>query len=214
VWRPPAEPSPAEQTVIKAVRRAKLFVFLRLYRHELFSEQFQAELAGAYADLQMVLDRSPYPGGFPSERRAGYVPESALLAVEWFLPTFDIVPEHKEFRHVKTRKAVEPVARSAADAQQFYKAVIAQVAVRTVREVFAVCPDNMVSTVVFNGQVDTVDPATGARSSRYSSPCAQPERSSMNSCSPSHVSTRSPPSRITSSRSSPRIRKNSSLLSR
>jgi hypothetical protein len=50
VWRPPAEPSPAEQAVIKAVRRAKLFVFLRLRRHELFDEQFQAELAGAYAD--------------------------------------------------------------------------------------------------------------------------------------------------------------------
>ena len=50
VWRPPAEPSAAEQAVIKAVRRAKLFVFLRQHRHELFSEEFQAELAGAYAD--------------------------------------------------------------------------------------------------------------------------------------------------------------------
>jgi hypothetical protein len=50
VWRPPAEPSPAEQAVIKAVRRAKLFVFLRLHRHELFDEGFQTELARAYAD--------------------------------------------------------------------------------------------------------------------------------------------------------------------
>ena len=50
VWRPPAEPSPAEQAVIKAVRRAKLFVFLRQHRHELFDEQFQAELAEAYVD--------------------------------------------------------------------------------------------------------------------------------------------------------------------
>ena len=50
VWWPPAEPSPAEQAVIKAVRRAKLFVFLRLHRHELFDEQFQAELAQAYVD--------------------------------------------------------------------------------------------------------------------------------------------------------------------
>ena len=50
VWRPPAEPSPAEQAVIKAVRRARLFVFLRQHRHELFDEQFQAELAEAYAD--------------------------------------------------------------------------------------------------------------------------------------------------------------------
>jgi Transposase DDE domain/Transposase domain (DUF772) len=50
VWRPPAEPSPAEQMVIKAVRRARLFVFLRLHRGELFDEEFQAELARAYAD--------------------------------------------------------------------------------------------------------------------------------------------------------------------
>jgi transposase len=50
VWRPPVEPSRAEQAVIKAVRRAKLFVFLRQHRHELFDEEFQAELAQAYAD--------------------------------------------------------------------------------------------------------------------------------------------------------------------
>ena len=50
VWNPPVEPSPAEQAVIKAVRRAKLFVFLRRHRHELFDEQFQAELAETYVD--------------------------------------------------------------------------------------------------------------------------------------------------------------------
>jgi transposase len=50
MWEPPVEPSPAEQAVMKAVRRAKLFVFLRQHRHELFDEQFQAELAQMYAD--------------------------------------------------------------------------------------------------------------------------------------------------------------------
>jgi Transposase DDE domain/Transposase domain (DUF772) len=50
VWQPPVELSPAEQAVIKAVRRAKLFVFLRQHRHELFDEQFQAELARSYVD--------------------------------------------------------------------------------------------------------------------------------------------------------------------
>jgi transposase len=35
---------------MRAVRRAKLFVFLRRYRHELFDEEFQAVLAAAYAD--------------------------------------------------------------------------------------------------------------------------------------------------------------------
>jgi len=113
--------------------------------------------------VQMVLDRSPYPDGFPTERHAGYVPESSLLAVEWVLPTFDIIPWQKSFRHVKSRRVVEPTARPPADAQRLYNGVIAQVAVRTVREVFAVTPEDMVSTVVFNGHVDTIDPATGQK---------------------------------------------------
>ena len=50
MWNPPAEPSPPEQAVIKAVRRAKLFVFLREHRHELFDEEFQAARGQAYAD--------------------------------------------------------------------------------------------------------------------------------------------------------------------
>ena len=50
VWRPPVAPSAAEQAVMKAVRRAKLFVFLRQHRHDLLDKEFQAELAGAYAD--------------------------------------------------------------------------------------------------------------------------------------------------------------------
>jgi restriction system protein len=131
-----------------------------------------AELAAGFREhdrfavseyVQMVLDRSPYPEGFPVQRHAGYVPESSLLAVEWFLPTFDIIPAHMAFRHVKTRKTIEPTGRPPADAQRLYNAVIAQIAVRTVREVFTATPDDMVSTVVFNGHVDTVDPATGRR---------------------------------------------------
>jgi restriction system protein len=125
---------------------------------------FQAHDRFAVSEyVQIVLDRSPYPSGFPAERHAGYVPESTLLAVEWILPTLEIIPEHKAFRHVKQRKAVEPISRSLAEVQRLYNAVIAQVAVRTVREVFSATPPDMISTVVFNGHVDTVDPATGQR---------------------------------------------------
>jgi Transposase DDE domain/Transposase domain (DUF772) len=48
VWRPPVELSPVEQRVIGLVRRAKLFVWLRAHRHELFDDEFQGELAAAY----------------------------------------------------------------------------------------------------------------------------------------------------------------------
>jgi len=50
LWHPPVEPSTAEKAVMNRVRRAKLFVFLRQYRHELCSDAFQQELATLYKD--------------------------------------------------------------------------------------------------------------------------------------------------------------------
>ena len=111
--------------------------------------------------VQIVLDRSPYPTGFPSRRRAGYVPESSLLAVEWYLPTVDIVPEYKTYKHIKTRKAVEPTSRPLAETGRLYQSVTAQIALRTLGEIFHSTPEDMVSTVVFNGRVTTIDPLTG-----------------------------------------------------
>src|SRR6266516_1686617 len=51
-WRPPIELSATEQSIIKRIRRAKLFVFLRQHRHEVFDEAFQQELAGLYQESQ------------------------------------------------------------------------------------------------------------------------------------------------------------------
>ena len=50
VWQPPVECSRLEREVIKRIKRARLFVWLREHRHELFDEDFQAELAGMYQD--------------------------------------------------------------------------------------------------------------------------------------------------------------------
>lgn len=58
-WRPPAELSPAEQAIVQRIRRAKLFVFLRQQRHELFDGAFQEELAATYAGGE--LGRPPVP---------------------------------------------------------------------------------------------------------------------------------------------------------
>src|SRR5919202_1465809 len=50
LWQPPLELSPAEQKIVKRVRRAKLFVFLRHHRHALFANTFQQELATLYKE--------------------------------------------------------------------------------------------------------------------------------------------------------------------
>lgn len=48
-WHHSVEPSFLEQTIMTRIKRAKLFLFLRHHRHELFSDTFQEELATLYA---------------------------------------------------------------------------------------------------------------------------------------------------------------------
>jgi hypothetical protein len=59
LWHPPVEPSPAESAVMRRVKRAKLFVFLRESRHEIFDERFQEELGTIYRDSR--LGQPPVP---------------------------------------------------------------------------------------------------------------------------------------------------------
>jgi hypothetical protein len=59
LWRPLVEPTPAERAVMKRIKRAKLFVFLRTHRHELFTERFQEELSAIYRDSP--LGQPPIP---------------------------------------------------------------------------------------------------------------------------------------------------------
>src|SRR5512135_2094455 len=52
LWQPPVELSQQEEQIVKKIRKAKLFVFLRHHRHELFDEAFQRELASLYRQAE------------------------------------------------------------------------------------------------------------------------------------------------------------------
>jgi transposase len=76
MWLPPVAPSAKEQAVMRLVKRAKLFVWLREHRHELFDEAFQAELAGLlYADAPA--GQPPIP---PGKELVRHCPKSAASA--------------------------------------------------------------------------------------------------------------------------------------
>ena len=76
LWHPPIELSMAERTIIKRIRRAKLFVFLRHHRHELFTDAFQQELATLYKEKFPRLS-----AGTPSPTGAGDDPASLYARV-------------------------------------------------------------------------------------------------------------------------------------
>src|SRR6266487_4049402 len=52
LWQPAVDLSEQEEQIVKRIRKAKLFVFLRKQRHELLDEGFQHELADLYRASQ------------------------------------------------------------------------------------------------------------------------------------------------------------------
>jgi hypothetical protein len=59
-WSPPQAPTRQEQFLLKRLERnRKLFGFLRLYRHELLDDAFQAELESMYRDTGAGLEPKP-----------------------------------------------------------------------------------------------------------------------------------------------------------
>lgn len=47
-WQPAIRLSAKEEQIVKRIKKAKLFVFLREHQHRLFDEAFQGELAQMY----------------------------------------------------------------------------------------------------------------------------------------------------------------------
>ncbi|MCX2729695.1 restriction endonuclease [Saccharopolyspora sp. NFXS83] len=101
---------------------------------------------------------------FPTARRAGYVPESTLLAIEWRLPPISAIPTTKEYRYVKSKDTVEiSKTRGIAEIRSIYRNLVSQIALRALRAVFEADSSELVTTVVLNGIVEEIDPATGHR---------------------------------------------------
>ena len=111
--------------------------------------------------FSLVLEQSLYPGGFSKKHRLAIVPESRQLVVEYELPPISVVPAIKSYRYVKARDAIDDTPRPAAQVKRLYSLVVAQTALRSLHELFQADRDAKIETIVFNGYVDTIDPATG-----------------------------------------------------
>jgi restriction system protein len=111
--------------------------------------------------VDQVLQSSRYPTGFPTRWQVAYRPENRDVVVEFELPPQHVVPAVREYRYIKARDAVEPVARPTTEIRQRYARLIACIALRTLHETFRSTPTEVVEAVVFNGRVSTIDRATG-----------------------------------------------------
>jgi restriction system protein len=111
--------------------------------------------------IDLVLNASPYPDGFPAHWRLAYVPESRQLVIEYDLPGIEVIPTVKAYRYVKASDTITETARPQSQVKAQYASVIAQTALRVVDEIFEADRAGHIDAVVLNGMVDTTDPATG-----------------------------------------------------
>jgi restriction system protein len=109
----------------------------------------------------MILATSSYPENFPQHAKLAYVPESKQLVAEYDLPSLEVVPEVSSYKYVKTKDEVTKSRRPLAQRKALYSSVIAQVTLRTLKELFKADRSEFVETIVFNGYVATLDKGTG-----------------------------------------------------
>jgi restriction system protein len=112
--------------------------------------------------FSLVLAQSKYPDEFPTERRVAFVPESRQLVVEIELPTVaSAVPAERAFKYVKARDEIESTPRPARERKELYEQVVVQTTLRTLYELVRGDTSKVFDTLILNGIVRTVAPATG-----------------------------------------------------
>ncbi|WP_406208804.1 restriction endonuclease [Kitasatospora sp. NBC_01560] len=141
----------------RAAGTQELLRRLRGGEAEAVQEYFSAVLYGS----------AGWPEGFPHRLVAAWEASSRQLVVNWELPGAEVVPASTRVRYVKTDDREAEVARPATERKALYREVLAQSALRVVTELFRADTDGLLSSVVLNGFVRGIDPATGREAERF-----------------------------------------------
>ncbi len=139
----------------------------RLSRQHTEVDEFETryrsgEAAAISSYCEVVLSASPYPAGCPAAFRLAYAPDSKQVAVNYQLPTFDVIPEESDFRYLKARDEITFSAAKVLERKALYAEVVSGIAIRTMHELFEADTEHHIGVVVFNGYVRTIDPDTGS----------------------------------------------------
>ena len=124
--------------------------------------QYQNKEPGAISDYcEMVLTNSQYPDYFPQEWDIEYHEDNKILIVDYSLPNLEILPTIKAVKYIISRDEFSESNLSNAALNKLYDALLYQIAIRTIHELYEADIVNAIDSIVFNGWVDSTDRATG-----------------------------------------------------
>lgn len=110
---------------------------------------------------RLVLARSEYPFSFSKDFQIEYNPDAKLFALDYQLPTIDVVPDLKEEKFIKAKGEVKVTTITEKQRKDIYEALLYAMIIRTIHEIFEADTVNAINTVALNGWVTSVSKATG-----------------------------------------------------
>jgi len=102
-----------------------------------------------------------YPSDFPTGVKVAYLPPDCELRIDIDLPLMTAIPELESAEYLITKKELKYKKLAPTARNKLYQQVVAQMALRTLRCVFAADRGGLVLEAACNGYVDTIDTATG-----------------------------------------------------
>lgn len=112
-----------------------------------------------YCDL--VLSGSVYPESFPKSWQLEYRPENRMLLVEYSLPNADAIPRLREVKYIQSRDEFTELFLADSAFEKMYDGALYKIALRSIHELITSDKANAIDSIVFNGWVRAVEPATG-----------------------------------------------------
>lgn len=112
-----------------------------------------------YVTLQLEALEYPFP--FEHEFTLDYDANSHLLLIDMFIPAIDDLPTLKQATYVKSRNCISEKSFSLTDMRKKCNAFTYQLVLAALHRLYASIPDSMVSDIVLNGRVRTIDKANG-----------------------------------------------------
>ncbi|MXZ89143.1 MAG: restriction endonuclease [Dehalococcoidia bacterium] len=110
---------------------------------------------------ELVLNASQYPDWVAVDFELGYSADTKTIVVEYRLPLEDSMPTLRGVTYVQSRDEMKESSISSREKTALYEGVLHQIALRTIHELYEADEVSAFDAVVFNGWVESIDPATG-----------------------------------------------------
>lgn len=109
----------------------------------------------------LVLENSDYDSLFEKAFEVQYKREAKALLLAYDLPNLDVLPQVKAVKFVKSTGELVETKISERDRKANYESVGYQICLRTLHELFEADVNENLDAILFNGMVESIDPATG-----------------------------------------------------